>query len=238
MGSALLPRFVVFGTPALLVPFAVLCSSLAREGRARDSQRDRIVAVAGPEESANLTRELDAHPERPAVLVWVLAPHDAVSDGPAEHPLVDVVRATGASAVVLDRTALGDQSIVAQAATLHESGVRVRTLSLFYDEWLGKLPVSELERIALLFDIGELHRARYGRIKRILDTVAAAAGFAVLAVATPLVWLGNKAGNQGPLLYRQVRVGKGGRQFEILKFRTMVAAPEGDGRPCPPGPGG
>jgi lipopolysaccharide/colanic/teichoic acid biosynthesis glycosyltransferase len=231
VGSALLPRFVVFGTPALLVPFAVLCSSLAREGRARDSQRDRIVAVAGPEESANLTRELDAHPERPAVLVWVLAPHDAVSDGPAEHPLVDVVRATGASAVVLDRTALGDQSIVAQAATLHESGVRVRTLSLFYDEWLGKLPVSELERIALLFDIGELHRARYGRIKRILDTVAAAAGFAVLAVATPLVWLGNKAGNQGPLLYRQVRVGKGGRQFEILKFRTMVAAPEGDGRP-------
>ena len=43
-----------------------------------------------------------------------------------------------------------------QAAALHESGVRVRTLSLFYDEWLGKLPVSELERISLLFDMGEL----------------------------------------------------------------------------------
>ena len=81
MGSALLPRFVVFGTPALLVPFAVLCSSLARDGRERDGQRDRVVAVAGPEESANLSRDLDAHPERPAVLTWVLSPEDAASGG-------------------------------------------------------------------------------------------------------------------------------------------------------------
>ncbi|MGH9263346.1 MAG: sugar transferase [Acidimicrobiales bacterium] len=221
MGSALLPRFVVFGTPLVLVPFAVLCSSLARRGRERDGQKDRVVAVAGPEESANLVRELDAHPERPAVLGWVLAPEDAVAEGEGDQPLVDVARAARASVVVLGRAALADQSIVDQAADLHESGVRIRTLSLFYDQWLGKLPVSELERIALLFDIGELHRARYGRVKRILDTVGALAGFVVLVPVTPLVWLANKAGNHGPLLYHQRRVGKGGREFEILKFRTM-----------------
>ncbi|MGI8983247.1 MAG: exopolysaccharide biosynthesis polyprenyl glycosylphosphotransferase [Acidimicrobiales bacterium] len=226
-GSALLPRFVVFGAPALLVPFAVLCSSVSRDGRERDGQRDRVVAVAGPEESANLSRELDAHPERPATLAWVLAPEESVSEGPADQPLIDVVRATKATAVVLDRAALADQSIVAQAAELHESGVRIRTLSLFYDEWLGKLPVSELERIGLLFDIGELHRARYGRIKRILDTLGAAVGGLVLAAVTPVVWLGNRFGNQGPLIYRQPRVGKGGREFQILKFRTMRAAGEG-----------
>jgi lipopolysaccharide/colanic/teichoic acid biosynthesis glycosyltransferase len=141
-----------------------------------------------------------------------------------EEPLVEVVRATRATVVVLDRFGLADRSVVAQAAALHESGVRVRTLSLFYDQWLGKLPVSELERIALFFDIGELHRARYGRIKRILDTAGALVGVAALGVVTPVVWLGNKVGNQGPLLYRQRRVGKGGREFEILKFRTMRAA--------------
>jgi lipopolysaccharide/colanic/teichoic acid biosynthesis glycosyltransferase len=126
--------------------------------------------------------------------------------------------------VVLDRAALADESIVAQAAALHESGVRIRTLSLFYDQWLGKLPVSELERISLLFDIGELHRAVYGRVKRMLDAVGAVAGLVVLAAVTPGVWLGNKFGNRGPLFYRQTRVGKGGREFEILKFRTMTPA--------------
>ena len=228
VGSALLPRFVVFGAPLVILPLAVVTAGLARKGRARDGQRDRVVAVVGPEESANLSRELDALPERPAVLTWVLPPAEAVAEG-AHEPVVDVVRATGATAVVLDRAALADESIVAQAAKLHESGVRIRTLSLFYDQWLGKLPVSELERIALLFDIGELHRARYGRIKRILDALGAAAGVLVLALVTPAVWVGNKLGNRGPLLYRQTRVGKGGKEFEILKFRTMTPGGAGAG---------
>ncbi len=128
---------------------------------------------------------------------------------------------------MLDRAAQNDDSIVAQAAELHEAGIRVRTLSLFYDQWLGKLPLSELERVSLLFDIGELHRARYGRVKRIIDTVGAAAGLLVLVAVTPLVWLGNTVGNRGPLLYRQARVGKGGKEFEILKFRTMTPAAAG-----------
>ena len=228
VGSALLPRFDVFGTPLLLVPSAVACSTLARRGRERDGQRDRVVAVAGPEESANLSRELDAYPERPALLGWVLSPADAVPDGDDAQPLVDVVRATRATAVVLDRAALADDAIVAQAARLHESGLRIRTLSLFYDQWLGKLPLGELERISLLFDIGELHRARYGRIKRILDAAGAALGVVVLAVVTPAVWLGNRLGNRGPLFYRQARVGKGGKEFEILKYRTMTPAVAGD----------
>ncbi|HEV2759968.1 MAG TPA: sugar transferase [Acidimicrobiales bacterium] len=228
-GSALLPRFVVLGTPGLLVPFAVLCSSLARKGRVWDGQRDRVVAVTGPEERGNLVRDLDAQPERPAVLSWVLSPEEARSEGSHDTPLIDVARATNATVVVLDRAGLADQSIVAQAAELHESGVRVRTLSLFYDQWLGKLPVSELERIGLLFDIGEVHRSRYGRVKRILDTLGAAVGAAALVVVVPVVWLGNKLGNQGPLFYRQTRVGKGGSEFQILKLRTMRPAAEGDG---------
>jgi len=226
-GSAELPRFVVLGTPAVLVPWSLLCAALARDGRAHDSQRDRIVAVAGPEERANLVRELDEQPERPAVLAWVLSPADTAPDGPDDQPLLEVVRAARATVVVLDRVALADQSIVDQAAALHEAGVRVRTLSLFYDQWLGKMPVSELERIALLFDIGELHRARYGRVKRIVDTIGALAGLGVLTAVVPFVWIGNRFGNRGPLFYRQPRVGKSGPEFQILKFRTM--RPEGQG---------
>ncbi len=225
-GSVELPRFVVLGAPAVLVPFAVLCAALSRDGRAHDGHRDKVVVVAGPEEGLHLRRELDGHPERPAQLAAVLLPGDAASARPGEQPLLDVVAATTATTVVLDRFALADESIVAQAAHLHESGIRVRTLSLFYDQWLGKLPLSELERISLLFDIGELHRARYGRMKRVLDTVIAAAGLVVLLVAVPCVWLGNQVANRGPLLYRQRRVGKNGREFEILKFRTMRPDPD------------
>ncbi|MDP8938434.1 MAG: sugar transferase [Actinomycetota bacterium] len=220
-GSALLPRFVVLGAPLVLLPFYVLCSVCATDGRARDGQRDRVVVVAGIDEGFHLADELAAEPERPAVLSRVLSPEWASSRDSGSRPLVDAVMEEAATAVVLDRVAQADDSIVAQAADLHEAGIRVRTLSLFYEQWLGKLPVSELERVSLMFDIGEVHRARYGRMKRILDTTAGLVGVAVLAVVTPAVLLGNLFGNRGPLLYRQPRVGKNGRVFEIVKFRTM-----------------
>ncbi len=81
---------------------------------------------------------------------------------------------------MLDRDAQADESVVGQAAQLHEHGVRVRTLSLFYEQWLAKLPVTELERVSLMFDIGEVHRLRYSRVSRVLDLVVAAVGFVVL----------------------------------------------------------
>ena len=68
-----------------------------------------------------------------------MSPYDAAGQ-PGRRPVVDAVRASGATTLVLDRVAQNDDAIVSQAAELHEAGVRIRTLSLFYDEWLGKLP--------------------------------------------------------------------------------------------------
>ncbi|MGH9181018.1 MAG: sugar transferase [Acidimicrobiales bacterium] len=223
LGAPLLPRFVVLASPAVLLPLALLCSALATDGRARDGRRDRVVAVVGVDEGIALADELADRPERPAQLVSVLRPEAAGSSSDrADGPLIAAATAGSATAVVLDRAAQADDSVVAQAAQLHEAGVRVRTLSLFYDEWLGKLPVSELERVALMFDIGELHRSRYGRAKRVVDAVVAGAGLIPFTLAVPVVALGNRVANRGPLFYRQDRIGRGGHVFSILKFRTMT----------------
>jgi lipopolysaccharide/colanic/teichoic acid biosynthesis glycosyltransferase len=225
VGSALLPRFVLMASPAALVPLYVLAAALAADGRQRDERRDRLVAVTSASEAIELADALAANPERPAVVAAVLEPALAATADPKVRPLLAVVAEVGATAVVLDRAAQAEDSIVSQAAALHEAGVRVRTLSLCYDEWLGKLPISELERVSLMFDIGEIHRARYGRLKRVTDVVVGAGAVLALALLTPFVLVGNLIANRGPLFYHQPRVGKNGRVFEILKFRTM--APDG-----------
>ena len=60
-------------------------------------------------------------------------------------------------------------------------------------------------------------------LRRFLN--ATIAGIALIALAIPLliVALLIKLTSPGPALFRQPRVGKSGRQFEILKFRTMIA---------------
>lgn len=60
-----------------------------------------------------------------------------------------------------------------------------------------------------------------GTLKRALDLTAAGLGLVIcspllLAVATAI-----RLDGPGPVLFRQVRVGRGGAEFRILKFRTM-----------------
>jgi lipopolysaccharide/colanic/teichoic acid biosynthesis glycosyltransferase len=228
VGDALLPRFVVLGSAVLLVPWNLLCIKIGRSNRAQGERRDRVVVVAPPAEAITLKGELDAEPERPAVLVSALEPAAAVSPDGKHKPLLDEVLRVRATVVVLDRIALAEPTVVAQAAALHEAGLRVRSLSSFYEDWLGKLPVSELERASLFFDIRELHGDRYLRVKRLLDAALGVLGCLALVVVLPFVVLGDVIANRGPLLYRQKRVGKNGREFSILKFRTMRAS---DGLP-------
>ena len=101
----------------------------------------------------------------------------------------------------------------------------MRTVSLFYEQWLGKLPIAELERVSLMFDIGEVHRDGYSRVKRLIDLVLGVVCLPVLLIALPLVALANRVGNRGPLFFRQPRIGKSGREFTIWKFRTMRDLP-------------
>ena len=220
-GAQLLPRFVVFVASAILVPIFVLLSGLSGATERRRASQDRVIAIVAGEESERLARDMREHTERPAQLLAVAQPDDAMPTPEEAKPLALLVRAANANLLVLDRESQQREEIVAQAAELHSKGVRIRTLSLFYDVWLGKLPISELERISLLFDINEIHRPAYARDKRALDLVIALFGILALAVAVPLVAIVNLFGNRGPLFYSQPRVGKDGEVFTIHKFRTM-----------------
>jgi lipopolysaccharide/colanic/teichoic acid biosynthesis glycosyltransferase len=220
-GAQLLPRFVVFVSSAILVPMFVLVSRLSTATERARASLDRVVAITAGEEAERLARDTQEHTERPAQLVATVTPDDIMPTPDQPRPLAQLLSSTNANLLVLDREAQRREEIVAQAAELHSKGVRIRTLSLFYDVWLGKLPISELERISLLFDINEIHKPAYARSKRFLDLVIASVGMLPLAVAVPLVTFVDLFGNRGPLFYSQPRVGKDGEVFTIHKFRTM-----------------
>jgi lipopolysaccharide/colanic/teichoic acid biosynthesis glycosyltransferase len=59
-------------------------------------------------------------------------------------------------------------------------------------------------------------------VKRALDVVGAVVGLVVLSPLFVLIALAIKRDSAGPVLFRQERLGKGGRPFEFYKFRTMV----------------
>jgi len=59
-------------------------------------------------------------------------------------------------------------------------------------------------------------------IKRGFDVLASLTGLVLLSPVLAVVALAIKLTSPGPVFFRQERVGRGFRRFEILKFRTMV----------------
>ncbi len=229
----LLPRFVLVGTPALVAPLNLAATMISIRLRRRRASNDRVFALLGPDEAAFLLNEAVQHFPRPEVAFHLAGLREtpallgpgAVVEAGAHFDVarfVGEVEATGATLLVVSDRLRDDEQVIAAAARLHEDGVRVRTLEAFSDEWLGKLPVSALSRMALMTDIGEVHGGPYRHLKRLLDLCAAVALLAVTVVAFPVVLIGNAVANRGPLLFRQARIGRHGRSFDIVKFRTMT----------------
>jgi len=65
--------------------------------------------------------------------------------------------------------------------------------------------------------------------KRVFDLAVAGAGLVILSPLLLLVAAAVKLGDGGPVFYRQARVGRGGRPFQMLKFRTMRVNADRDG---------
>jgi len=62
-----------------------------------------------------------------------------------------------------------------------------------------------------------------------LDIIAAIVGLSLMVILTPVILLLNVFFNRGPLFYNQYRVGKGGEEIEITKFRSMIVEAEKHG---------
>lgn len=67
-------------------------------------------------------------------------------------------------------------------------------------------------------------------IKRIFDFICSSLGLIVLSPILIIIAIMIKKGSDGPVFFKQIRVGENGKDFEILKYRTMVVDAEKLGR--------
>lgn len=76
-------------------------------------------------------------------------------------------------------------------------------------------------------------RREYLLVKRAFDIFFSATVILfLLSWLVPLLALVIRAGSGGPVFFRQNRIGKNGRPFNCIKFRTMVVNPEADYQPA------
>jgi exopolysaccharide biosynthesis polyprenyl glycosylphosphotransferase len=156
------------------------------------------------------------------------SPPDVPCLGEADE-LAAVVEAHRPDLVVLldDRTYPVEVDRLLDVAT---AGFRVAGLSSFFEHAFGRVPLQYLTP-AWFMAVLHLHQPAYARwSKRTLDLVLACIGLLLAAPLLPVLAL-LVMRTPGPVIYRQTRLGEGGRAFTIYKFRTMVSDAEEAGKP-------
>jgi exopolysaccharide biosynthesis polyprenyl glycosylphosphotransferase len=118
-----------------------------------------------------------------------------------------------------------------QLIHLLESGFIIREYTQVYENITQRIPVQYVSRdFYRYFPFSRSNQNHlYLIIMRLIEVILSIIGLSICLVITPLVLIGNLIGNQGKLYYTQERVGKNGKVFNIVKFRTMIKNAEKEG---------
>jgi exopolysaccharide biosynthesis polyprenyl glycosylphosphotransferase len=205
----------------------LLVEVLVYRARARAAHAPRALLV-GP--SADARRALRTTPftiqSEFRVLGYVStegrAPADALG-GVGEF--VEVMATLDVDTVIfaghIEETLFHDLLTIADAAGCHAySLARPATLTGYVPElvWLRGVPLVQLTRPGL--------HGQQLVIKRLIDVLVSFFGLILLSPVLAFVGVAVRVSSPGPIIFRQRRVGSGGRQFDILKFRSMVDGAE------------
>src|SRR3954468_7252818 len=123
--------------------------------------------------------------------------------------------------IIIPGEADGD-TLVDAVARAKASGVKVSILPRMFEVVGSSVEFDDIDGVTVLgvrrFGLGRSSE----RVKRMMDLVGAAFGLILLSPLFAIVAIAIKLDTRGPVFYAQSRVGRDGRQFRMVKFRSMV----------------
>jgi exopolysaccharide biosynthesis polyprenyl glycosylphosphotransferase len=142
--------------------------------------------------------------------------------GPVSH-LESVLRASGVHRLVVAFGRVREADWVSIMRTAVVNDVEIHVVPRFFDigmtssgaatDQIWGIPLCRVRRSVL-------HTTAW-RAKRAFDVALAGLALVLSAPLLGLIGLAVRLSSPGPILYRQCRIGQDGRQFDLLKFRSM-----------------
>jgi len=236
LGPALRLRWIaaaaVLSFTVLVVWRSILRSWLAvnrRQGRFVDT----TLVVGTDQRALELVRIAEVHPEAGTKVVGLLGPRDdALAAGRGELWLgslddVEAVVAEVAPERIVVSTGDLDAAILARLIRAeHAGGPEVVVHAYLPGFDAGRISVSAVANEALLHVEPASPSPAVRAVKRAFDLVVAGALLVVAAPLLAVVAVLVKKEDRGPVFFRQERVGRGGTEFGMFKFRTMCVDAE------------
>ncbi len=206
-------KILVFG--AVCASSMLLLRSLARSLGARVISPERLLLIGQHEEMAILARKLQSHPG------YGVHPVGWLTDA-AGLDLQRLALEHGIDRIVASNSDVDQSALLELVRQSKELSIKVSVLPQISDAMGRSVEVDEVAGLTLLTIAPPVLSPSARAAKRAMDLVGAGVLLLVLAPVMGVIALAIKLDSPGPVLFRQQRVGRRGRLFNVLKFRTMV----------------
>jgi sugar transferase (PEP-CTERM system associated) len=221
----------VFAASSVAVLLFVAGWRLAFEWVTRQvAPRERLLLVGTGTAAVGLARELFQRRQELGVeIVGFVDPNPMRVGAPVINPGVIgtiediplIVRSRGVDRVVVSLADARGKLPMDKLLEMKLDGVSFDHLASVYEELTGKIAVENLRPSWLIFSSGFRKTRLVQSAKRIMDISASLLGLLLAAPIMASVALLVRWTSEGPVLYRQQRVGRQGRVFNVVKFRSM-----------------
>ncbi len=132
-----------------------------------------------------------------------------------------VIKDNNVNTVIIAVKSRMDSNILTDLAKGIPLGVKVWRMPTFYAAITQKLFTSKMAVNWLFYDYVRPKYFLYSYIKRVLDVISALLILIITLPITAITAIGIKLSDFGPVFFTQTRIGKFGRPFKMIKFRTM-----------------
>ncbi len=113
------------------------------------------------------------------------------------------------------------QELLQIISTCQATGRKVRLLPELYEVTIGQVDVEQVGGVPLITVNSQRFNDWGLLVKRMTDISVSALGLILLLLILPFVAAAIRMNSEGPVFYRQERVGWRGKKFVLYKFRTM-----------------
>ncbi len=145
--------------------------------------------------------------------------------------ILEVIKKEQISDLIFSISGDMQPSLYSAIVSAEEQGIEVRTMPVVYEELFGRVPIALLADDWVLRSFVDRAHATggYELFKRLLDILGSIVGLLLLIPLFPFIALVIIIDDGLPIIFRQVRIGKNGEEFKLLKFRSMRRNAEEDG---------
>lgn len=145
--------------------------------------------------------------------------------------LFDLVREHQATDLIFSIMGDMEPAVFEKVMEAEELGIEVTTMPIFYEEVLGRVPIFLLKSDWVLRSfVDQAHMGGFFELsKRLIDIVGGLFGTILLGLSLPFIGSAILLESGLPIFYRQERLGKNGRPYYMIKYRSMVQDAEADG---------